>query len=51
VSVAPAASICASGVNNTGSWYGKEFMVAAASAARILRQLALDELNTKREPT
>jgi hypothetical protein len=37
--------------NNTGSWYGKELAVAAASGARLLRELPLDKLDAKLEPT
>jgi hypothetical protein len=37
--------------NNTGSWYGKELVVAAASGARILRETSLDDLDAMLEPT
>jgi hypothetical protein len=37
--------------NNTGSWYGKELVVAAASGASILRQTPLDELDAKLKAT
>jgi hypothetical protein len=37
--------------NNTGSWYGKELVVAAASAARVLRDAPLDEIDARLKPT
>jgi hypothetical protein len=36
--------------NNTGSWYGKELIVAAASGVSVLRRLPLDELDQMLDP-
>jgi len=44
-------TLCAECNNNTGSWYGTELRRAAKSAVRILRQLPLNELDAKLEPT
>jgi hypothetical protein len=44
-------TLCADCNNKTGSWYGTELRRAAKSAVRILRQLPLDELDAKLEPT
>ncbi len=44
-------TLCADCNNKTGSWYGTELRRAAKSAGRILRQLPLDELDAKLEPT
>lgn len=44
-------TLCADCNNKTGSWYGTELRRAAKSAASILRQLPLDELDAKLEPT
>jgi hypothetical protein len=48
---AGAYTLCAQCNNNTGAWYGTELRRAAQSAVRILRQLPLDELDAKLEPT
>ena len=44
-------TLCAQCNNNTGAWYGTELRRAAASAARLLRDAPLDELDAKLEPT
>lgn len=44
-------TLCADCNNKTGSWYGTELRRAAKSAVRILRQMPLDELDAKLEPT
>lgn len=44
-------TLCAECNNNTGAWYGTELRRAAKSAVRILRQLPLDEVDAKLEPT
>jgi hypothetical protein len=44
-------TLCADCNNKTGAWYGTELRRAAKSAVRILRQLPLDELDAKIEPT
>jgi hypothetical protein len=42
--------LCGRCNNNTGSWYGKELVVAAASGARVLRDLPLADLEETLEP-
>jgi hypothetical protein len=42
--------LCEQCNNKTGSWYGKELAVAAASGANVLRQLPLSEIDQKLEP-
>jgi len=43
-------SLCETCNNNTGSWYGNELNVAAASGARVLRELPLDEIDAMLDP-
>jgi len=43
-------SLCGRCNNDTGSWYAKELITAAASGARILRELSLKDLDKKLEP-
>src|SRR5207302_1777288 len=44
-------TLCERCNNNTGSWYGRELIVAASAGARILRDAPLDDLDGSIEPT
>jgi hypothetical protein len=44
-------TLCQRCNNNTGSWYGRELVVAASAGARILRNAPLAELDRSTEPT
>jgi hypothetical protein len=44
-------TLCERCNNNTGSWYGRELVVAAAAGVRILQKASLEELDERLDPT
>lgn len=48
---AGAPTLCRRCNNNTGSWYGRELIVAASAGARLLRDMPLNEFDRSLEPT